>query len=321
MGSIQRRKLGKSNIEISPIGLGVMQFAGGKGVFRFMFPDIPQPARNEIVKSALDGGINWFDTAEMYGRGRSEEGLSTALKALGRPDDSVRIATKWQPILRRAGNINKSIEQRRRFLDGYSIDLYQIHNTLSFSPVEDEMEAMADLVDAGLIETVGVSNFDEAQMRRAHATLDKRGLPLVSNQVRFGPMDRRIESNGVLEAAKALGITIIAYSPLAVGVLTGKYHDDPQRVSQLPSGRKMGLSKELERSRPLVTLLQEIAAGHGVSAAQVALNWTVNMHGETVVAIPGASKPKHAAEAAGAMALELSADEMDQIDRLTQSFR
>lgn len=319
--SKSQRRLGRSDIEISAIGLGVMQFAGGKGVFRFMFPEIPQPERTEIVKNALDGGINWFDTAEMYGRGRSEVGLSTALKALNRPDDSVRIATKWLPMLRRAGNISKSIHQRRRYLDGYSIDLYQIHNPTSFSSVEDEMAAMADLADAGLIKSIGVSNFNEALMRRAHAALEKRGLPLVSNQMRFGPMDRRIESNGVLDAAKELGITIIAYSPLAVGVLTGKFHDDPQRVAQLPAGRKMRLQRELERSRPLVTLLQEVAARYDVTAAQVSLNWTVNMHGETVVAIPGASKPRHAAEAAGAIDLTLTPDEMDQIDQQTRSFR
>jgi aryl-alcohol dehydrogenase-like predicted oxidoreductase len=282
---------------------------------------VDQPARNEIVGKALEGGINWFDTAEMYGRGRSEVGLSTALKALEKPDEAVKIATKWFPIMRFAGNIGKSITSRLNFLDGYTIDLFQIHNPASFSSVEAEMDAMADLVEAGKIRSIGVSNFGEPEMRRAHGALAKRGLPLASNQVRFGPMDRRIESNGVLAAAQELGVTIIAYSPLAVGVLSGKFHNGPEALAQRPWPRRMMLRRELDRSRPLVELLGRIGETRGVTAAQVALNWTINFHGETIVAIPGASKPHHAAESAGAMDFLLSGDEMTQIDSMTRVYQ
>ncbi|MEJ2747402.1 MAG: aldo/keto reductase, partial [Anaerolineae bacterium] len=198
---IEKRPLGQTEIEITPIGLGVMQFAGGKGVFKLMFADISQTEMNQIVQTALDGGVNWFDTAEMYGNGRSEAGLATALQAAQYNGD-IHVATKWFPILRTASNIRRTIDKRQSHLAPYPIDLYQIHQPYSFSSPEAEMEAMADLVAAGKIRSIGVSNFDEERMRRAHAALAKRGLPLASNQVQYHLLDRSIETNGVLEAAK-----------------------------------------------------------------------------------------------------------------------
>ena len=121
--TIEKRRLGKTDIEVTPIGLGVMQFAGGRGMFRMMFPDLSQEQMNAIVNAALEGGINWFDTAELYGRGRSERGLSRGLKAAGVNDDEVVVATKWSPMLRTAGNIAKTIDTRIMHLEGYSIDL------------------------------------------------------------------------------------------------------------------------------------------------------------------------------------------------------
>ena len=215
---IETRQLGRTGIPITPIGLGVMQFAGGKGVFKFMFPNISQAEMNAIIQAALAGGINWFDTAEMYGMGKSEQGLANALKDAGVADEDVLIATKWSPFFRTAGNISKTIWNRLRFLDGYTIDLYQVHHPYSFSSPEAEMNAMADLVEAGKIRTVGVSNFSAERMRRAHAALQKRGLPLASNQVEYSLWKRSIETNGILETAKELGISIIAWGPLASGI-------------------------------------------------------------------------------------------------------
>lgn len=315
-----RRQLGRTGIEITPIGLGVMQFAGGSGVFRFMFPAMPQELMDGVVKAALDGGINWFDTAEAYGGGRSESGLAQALKAAGQADEDVIVATKWRPHLRTAGNIARSIDDRLRYLGGYSVDLYQVHQPLSFSSPEAEMEALANLVEAGKINSVGVSNFNAEQMRRAHAALAKRGLPLASNQVQYHLMDRRIESNGVLEAAKELGVTIIAWSPLASGLLTGKFHADPDKLSKRAFGRRAMLRRNIERSRPLIEALEEIAAGRQVTPAQVALNWLIHGHGDTVVAIPGASQVNHARESAAVMAFKLNEDEIRRLNRQSKQF-
>jgi aryl-alcohol dehydrogenase-like predicted oxidoreductase len=150
-------------------------------------------------------------------------------------------------------------------------------------------------------------------------------LSLASNQVSISLLDRRIERNGVLAAARGLGVTLIAYSPLAQGVLTGRYHDDPSLVRNLPFGRRSRLSpanrnfsaKGLARSAPLVETLRAIATAHHASVAQVALAWLIIHYGETVVAIPGASRPEQAVESAAAMDLVLTENEMARIDEVS----
>ena len=317
----QKRHLGRTDIEVTPIGLGGNKFSGGKGVFRFIGPILSQEEVNDIVKAALDGGINWFDTAELYGGGHSEKSLAGGLRAAGKADAEAIVATKWSPLFRTAGNIPRTIDVRSHMLDGYAIDLYMVHNPMSFSSPEAEMAAMADLVDAGKIRSGGVSNFNVKQMRRAHAALEKRGLPLAANQVQYSLLQRNIESNGVLEAAKELGVTIIAWGPLGSGVLSGVYHKHPERLDQRPFVRKMMLRRHIERSRPLVKALEEIGPRYGATAAQVAVNWLVNFQGETVVAIPGASKVHHAEQSAGAMSFRLAGEDMARLNELSSIFR
>jgi aryl-alcohol dehydrogenase-like predicted oxidoreductase len=315
---IQMRHLGKTDILVTPIGLGVMELAGGGGLIGRMFPVIPQEEKNAIIKAALDGGINWFDTAEMYGAGVSERSLATGLKAAGKTDKDVIVATKWQPILRTARNIPVSIEARLRYLDGFSIANYMVHQPYSFSSPEAEMNAMADLVEAGKIRSVGVSNFNPARMRRAHAALAKRGLPLAVNQVQYSLLRREIETNGVLETAKELGMTITAYTPLARGLLSGKYHKNPELLSRMSGWRKASMQRNLERSRPLINAMDEMAAKYEATIAQVALNWLINFNGESVVTIPGATKVRQAEESAGAMKFQLSKDEMARLDEVSR---
>lgn len=319
--TIKKRRLGQTDINVTPIGLGVMQFAGGAGVFRMMFTEISQEEMNRIIKTAFDGGINWFDTAEMYGRGRSERGLANGLRAAAIEDDEIIIATKWFPIFRTARNIPRTISDRIHFLDGYSIDHYIVHQSWGLSPPEAEMEAMADLVQAGKIRSVGVSNFNAEQMRRAHKALQKRGLPLAANQVQYSLLHRKIETNGVLDAAKELGVTITAWSPLASGLLTGKFHKDPEILNKTPLGRRMQLRREIERSRPLILALEEIASEYDATPAQIALNWLIHFQGDAVVAIPGASKVKQAEENARVMKFRLSNEEMTRLDELSLAFR
>ncbi len=318
---VKKRPLGRTDLQVTPIGLGVMQFSGSGGVFGMVFPDLYQETMNAIVQAALDGGINWFDTAELYGRGHSERALSTALKAAGKADGDVIVGTKWMPFLRTARNMKRTVHDRIHYLDGYSIDLLMVHQPWSFSSREAEMDTMADLVEAELIRSVGVSNFNEEQMRRAHAALAKRGLPLAVNQVQYSLMHRKIETNGVLQAAKDLGVTIVAYSPLARGLLSGKFHKDESLLAQRPRGRRMMLRRDLERSRPLVETLETIAASHEATPAQVALNWLIHFKGETVVAIPGASKVKQAADSAGAMHFRLTQEELTVLDDKSRIFR
>jgi len=318
---IQKRQLGKTDIEVTPIGLGVMQFSGGKGLFGLAFPDLSKNEKNDIIQTALNGGINWFDTAEMYGFGRSEEGLATGLKAAGMQKGDVVIETKWLPFLRFARNIPKTIDKRLHYLDGYNIDVYLIHQPLSFSSPEAEMDAMADLVEAGKIRSAGISNFNAERMRRAHAELQKRGLPLAINEMEYSLINRQIESDGVLDTAKELGVTIVAYTPLGYGLLTGKYHRNPGLLKQAASFRRRMLTRMLEPTRPLVEALEEIGQKYDATPGQVALNWVIYNQGESVVTIPGATKAEHARESAGAMKFKLTGDELARLGELSKEFK
>ena len=181
------------------------------------------------------------------------------------------------------------------------------------------MEEMAKLVEAGKIRSVGVSNFNSEQMRRAHRQLQKHGLPLAVNQVRYSLLDRRIEKNGILETAKELGVTIIAYTPLESGMLTGKYHKNPELLKSKSSFYRIRLQRSLEKSRGLVAVLEEIAGKYKATAAQVALNWVINSQGDIVVTIPGVTKVSQAVESAGAMKFRLSGDELARLHEITNA--
>lgn len=316
------RPLGRTEIEISAIGLGCWQFSGGRGLIGGFWGAVPEATVNAIVRASLDGGINWFDTAEAYGRGRSEETLARALAAAGRSPGQVIVATKWWPTMRRAESIRTTIDERLRFLAPYPIDLHQIHQPFALATVAAQMNAMADLVEAGKIRAVGVSNFSAKRMRAAHAALAARSLPLASNQMLYSLLDRRIETSGVLDAAKELGVTIIAYSPLAQGILSGKFHSDPSLIatSGMRRFRRDFRPASLARSRPLIDELARIASSHRVTSAQVALAWTIQFHGPTIVAIPGATKERHVTDNVGAMRLQLTADELGSIEELSRRF-
>ena len=315
------RPLGRTNMMVTPIGLGCWQFSKGRGLAGRYWPVLSDETIKEIVKVSIEGGVNWFDTAELYGNGASEKALSTALISLEKTTGNVVIATKWSPMFRTAASILRTIDDRIRSLQNLRIDLYQVHQPLGFSTVEKEMDAMARLVDAGKIRYVGVSNFNADRMRRAHAQLRRHGLALVSNQMSYSLLKRGIEKNGVVETAKELGISIIAYSPLAQGILTGKFHKQNDQAAQpvgirkyLPGFRRGGL----ERSRPLIARLGQVAEAHGSTPAQVALQWLNSFQGELVVAIPGASSAAQAMQNAKSMEIVLTQDEMHSLDEVSR---
>jgi aryl-alcohol dehydrogenase-like predicted oxidoreductase len=317
-----KRRLGRTDIEVTPIGLGCWQFSQGANFAGRVWDSLPDEAIRSVVQAALKGGINWFDTAEAYGNGRSEQKLAEALAALDVKPGAVVVATKWQPFFRTAKSIAATIDRRISCLGRYPIDLYQVHNPYSFSSIPAQMKEMAALLKAAKIRSVGVSNFSAKQMQAAHDALAAEGIVLASNQVRFNLLDRSIEKNGVLETAKKLGITIIAWSPLAQGILTGRFHEDPGAMRKASSIRRImnGFGpRMLERTRPLVDELRAVARAHGASVSEAALSWEVTFHGETVVAIPGASRPAQAEQAAAAGELRLSAQEMSRIDQLARA--
>jgi aryl-alcohol dehydrogenase-like predicted oxidoreductase len=183
----------------------------------------------------------------------------------------------------------------------------------SFSPLRAQVQAMVRLAEAHKIGAVGVSKFSAHQMELTHAELAKHGIALASNQVQINLLHRDVESNGVLDTARRLGVTLIAYSPLRRGILTAKFHDDPGLVAKLPRRRRKLLDGNIDRTVPLIDGLRRVAVTHSATVSQVALAWVTTYYGDTVVAIPGASKPHHAEEAAGAMRITLSEQEIQTL--------
>jgi aryl-alcohol dehydrogenase-like predicted oxidoreductase len=320
---IALRELGTSGILVTPIGLGCWQFSKQKNMAGKFWPNLEDHVIDRIVSLSLEGGINWFDTAEIYGSGASEKELSRALQAAGKKPGEVIIATKWWPMFRFASNLTKSIDDRMKALEPFPIDLYQVHQPWSFSGEKSEMIAMMELLDKKLIRSIGVSNFNAQKMKNAWETLDNKGVPLASNQVLYNLLNRKIESNGVMEMAKKLGISIIAYSPLAQGMVTGKFHDNPNLLKNIGFRKYSSQFKkaELEKSLPVVTLVKELAQKYHVTPSQVALNWLIQFQGETVLVIPGASKETHVKENTGAILFSLSDVDMDRLDRESAVFK
>ncbi|OGO50565.1 MAG: 2,5-didehydrogluconate reductase [Chloroflexi bacterium RBG_16_68_14] len=257
-------------------------------------------------EAALGAGVNWFDTAEVYGFGRSEQILGQFLSSADRP---VVIASKFMPFpwrLRR-GSLLGALRGTLRRLGLERVDLYQIHWPFPPMPVETWMDAFAEAVQAGLVRAVGVSNYSVEQMRRAHAALTKRGVPLASNQVEYSLLERAPERSGLLDACRELGVTLIAYSPLAQGLLTGKYSK-----ASPPSGmRGRRMRKRLTKIEPVVASLREIGEARDKTPGQVALNWLIC---KGAVAIPGAKTAQQAEQNAGALGWRLTDDEVVALD-------
>jgi aryl-alcohol dehydrogenase-like predicted oxidoreductase len=257
----------------------------------------------EAFTSSISSGITFFDTAEMYGFGKSEQLIGRFARE---QQTSVRVATKFMPVpwrLQRRDLI-KALEHSLNRLGVNSVDLYQIHWPLHLRSLNTWMDGLAEAVEKGLTRAVGVSNYSVDQMKRAHERLASRGIPLLSNQVEYSLLHRAPDTSGLLKTCNELGVKLIAYSPLAMGVLTGKY-----TATHLLTGyRGIRFNRYLAGIEALTNLLRDIGQGHGgKSPSQVALNWTICRE---TFPIPGAKNAHQAKENAGAQGWRLSADEI-----------
>ena len=272
----------------------------------------------EEEKRALEvsvaAGVTLFDTAAMYSGGASERRLGELARG-----KEVLLATKFPPSpFSRTDSLPKALEASLARLGRSWVDLYQHHFPSPWVSIPKLMELMADAVEAGKVKAVGVSNYSAEQMRIAHAALAQRGIPLASNQVEYSLLHRQPEVNGVLDACRELGVTLIAYQPLASGALTGKYG-----AGVRPTGlrRFMGYfrGKGLEAVAPVVALLREIGGRYGKSPAQVALRWLIE--NERVLPIPGAKNGQQAADNAGALSFSLTPAEIEALNQATLAWR
>ena len=217
---IERVPLGMTDIQITPLGTGTWSWGDRMywGYGRTHTASDLRPA----FDASVEAGVNFFDTAEIYGGGRSEQFLGQFIRESGR---QVVVSTKFmpQPWKFRRGALMRSLLASLDRLGLEKVDLYLIHWPYPPRSVETWADELANVVDAGLVRAVGVSNYSVAQMERAHAVLAGRGIPLAANQVQFSLAHRAPEQNGLLAACGDLGVTLVAYSPLAMGALTGKY--------------------------------------------------------------------------------------------------
>jgi len=304
---IETIQLGKTDIWIPPLGIGAWAW-GDRFVWSFGSGYGDEEVRAAFFTS-LEAGINFIDTAEVYGMGRSEKFLGNFLNESTVP---VIIATKFFPFPWRfsKGSLLSALRRSLKRLRLNQVDLYQIHMPFPSILVKTWAEALAEVVQMGLDRAVGVSNYNHEQMLRAYAILEKRGIPLASNQVPYSLLDRKVELNGLLKTCQELGITLIAYSPLAQGVLTGKY--SPENPMPGIRGRRYNRLL-LQETQPLIRLMREIGGSHGgKSPAQIALNWVIC---KGAVPIPGAKNAHQAMENIGAVGWRLSEAEVASLDQ------
>ena len=264
----------------------------------------------EAWQTSLDAGVTCFDTAEVYGGGESERIIGRLLAADPGRRDKLVIATKFMPspwklnvgtALRDA--LTASIDR----LGVEQVDLYQIHGPISLRSASALAEALASVVHAGLTRAVGVSNYSVKEMDAIHVQLDRRGVPLGSNQIEFSLLRRRPETTGLLARCAQLGVIPIAYSPIGQGRLTGKYS-----AANPPPGKRNFSDHPMEQVDRIVAELRRIGDAHdGRTPSQVALRWIIE---KGAVPIPGAKNSTQAADNAGALGWSLGDEEIRALD-------
>jgi aryl-alcohol dehydrogenase-like predicted oxidoreductase len=317
----QMTNLGRSDLKVPRLGVGAMTWGEPRGLARL------HPAQTayggahgyeeekRALEVSLEAGVNLFDTAAMYSGGASERRLGELAQGV-----AVLVASKFPAGFRfRAEGFPDELEASLTRLRRSTIDLYQHHFPARQVSIPKLMEQLADAVEAGKVKAVGVSNYSAEQMREAHAALAGRGIPLASNQVEYSLLHRQPEVNGVLDTCRELGVTLIAYTPLAGGLLTGKYsaQNRPGGLFRrvLPRYRR----KALDAIQPVVGLLSEIGDRYSKAPSQVALRWLIE--DPVVLPIPGAKNGAQARNNAASLAFSLTSEEVDALDRSTAAWR
>jgi aryl-alcohol dehydrogenase-like predicted oxidoreductase len=297
---------------VSVIGLGTWQFGSREWGYGSGYAS---EEASGIVARALELGVTLFDTAEMYGFGRSERILGEALTAAAASRDDVFLATKIFPVLPVAPVVEQRAVASADRLGVTRLDLYQVHQPNPVVRDSTTMRGMAALRRVGLVGEVGVSNYPLERWRQAEAAL---GARVLSNQVRYNLVDRRPERD-LLPFAAEQGRILIAYSPLAQGLLSGRYDPGHRPTNGVRAMNPLFLPENLERASDLIATLREVAAAHDATPAQVALAWVIRH--PRVAAIPGASSVAQLESNVAAADLDLTDAEIASLNEASDAFR
>ena len=312
---MEYKHLGRSGLQVSVVGLGCNNFGGRC--------DYDQSEK--VVNTALDEGINLFDTADVYGgQGKSEEFLGRILK--GRRSDAI-IATKWGMNMgegpHRSGASRKyivsAVEDSLRRLQTDYIDLYQLHRPDSSTPIEETLRALDDLVSAGKVRYIGHSNFAGWQAAEAHFVAEKGNFtPFISAQNEYNLLDRRIESE-LVPACNAYGVSILPFFPLASGFLTGKY----RQGQEMPAGTRLANAGPMaarvltDKNYEMLGKLEAFAEARGKTMLDLAIGWLASLpHVGSVIA--GATKPEQIDQNVAAGGWKLTAEEVAEVDAMSR---
>lgn len=296
-------------VRVSVIGVGCWQFGSSDWGYGKKYGETTAV---EIVHTALDLGVNLIDTAEVYARGASEAIVGRAIA--GRRDDAF-VATKVTPAAPTAARVAEHGRQSALRLGIDAIDLYQIHWPNPVFPIRPQMDGMRALLDEGVIRNVGVSNFNASRWAAAD---DALGLPVLSNQVHFSLLHRKPDRGGNVKYAQENDRIVIAYSPLEMGVLGGKYSAENPPPGSARARSPLCLPENLARAESLLDAVRRIAAAHDATPAQAALAWLIRK--PNVVAIPGASSVDQLRHNVAAADLDLTDDEAEELTAESDAF-
>ncbi|MEM1831413.1 MAG: aldo/keto reductase [Desulfurococcaceae archaeon] len=305
--------LGWTDLKISRIGLGTWQFSETWGVVNY-------ESAKAVIAKAIESGINFFDTAMVYGRGLSEEFLGKALKELGVPRDNVVIATKIPGEFLNPDDVFRAVDKSLRRLGVNSIDLLQIHWPPCWHnyPTAPYARALERLIAIGKVNFIGVSNYPIALIEELRSYFSFTDI--VSMQYRFNLVERWAEIE-LIPYAEANDLTFLPWSPLAKGALTGKYTlENLQQFTDLRSNEPVFHIENFKKINELIDVLRKLAEKYGKTPAQIALNWLIK-YSPTIVPIPGAKTPDQVLENAGSIGWELSYEDWRLIDEISRNIR
>jgi aryl-alcohol dehydrogenase-like predicted oxidoreductase len=315
--------LGNTGVLVSELCLGAMTF-GGRGYWEAI-GKLQQDAVNALVKSSIDKGINFIDTANVYSEGVSEMLLGKSLKSLGMERQKVVIATKLRGRVGDGANqvglsrlhIADSVNDSLKRLDMEYVDLLYIHGVDSLTPLEETMRGLEDVIRAGKVRYLGISNHPAWMVTKANGIADKMGWTRFDALQNYYSIAGRDVEREIVPMALSEGLGLMPWSPLAGGFLSGKYTRDNQTAgdSRRDSFDFPPINKE--KAYDIIDVMNEIGKAHNASAARVALAWLLKKPAVTSVII-GAKKQEQLDDNIAATELTLSKEEMEQLDAVSE---